>query len=116
MGSRISGQVMQCPTLVRAQFGADDRDYLDSFFAQMRIGISVAVIGDYHAWRDSDNIVAAVPLLTFRSVGVATSFNDAQRFQTERFRHHLNELFLFLSGGEIPRRTLDLQPSKAATC
>src|SRR5690349_9107234 len=77
-----------------AEFGTDDRDDLDPGLAQQGIGASVAVVGEHHTGCDGDEVVAAVPLLPFVSVGFAAEVDDPQARETQGGGYHVNERVL----------------------
>ena len=49
-------------TATAAEFGANDRDDLDPFFAQQSIRVRVSIVGKDDTRRRADKICAAIPL------------------------------------------------------
>src|SRR5690349_11604591 len=72
------------------ELGADDLDHLDAGLAQQRVRRGVAVVGDDDARLDGNQVVAAVPLLTFGVVHVAAGV-DRPQLGTERRLDDLQE-------------------------
>ncbi len=77
-----------------AEFRADDRDHLDAFLAQQRVGVRVAVVGVDHARRRADEVGAAVPLRALALVVAAAGLDDAQLLQAQRLGHDVHERLL----------------------
>ena len=73
------------------QLGADDGDHLDALLAQERVAVGVAVVGDHHARSQGNVVVAAVPLLALRGIGVAAGLDDAQLLEVERLGDDVDE-------------------------
>src|SRR5262245_4309277 len=67
------------------------RDHLDASLSQQRVRVRVAVVADDDAWRQRDNVVAVVPLLTLRLPCVATGLDRAELLQPERLFHDIEE-------------------------
>src|SRR4051794_10718989 len=65
-------------TTAATELGADDGDHFDACPAQQCVGVGVAVVGEHHSRFDSDEVVAAVPLLAFGVVGGAAGFDHPQ--------------------------------------
>ena len=51
------------PAAAGAELGAGDRDDLDAGLLEPGVGLDVALVGDRHARRDREGVVAVVPLL-----------------------------------------------------
>ena len=77
------------------QLAARYRDDFNPGLAQQRVGVHVAVVSHDHAGRDSQQVVAVVPLLAFGFVGVATGGDAAQRLQSQRLGDYFKKGFGF---------------------
>src|SRR5437879_4012796 len=76
-------------TATAAEFGANDRDDLDPFFAQQSIRVRVSIVGKDDTRRRADKICAAIPLRPLAHIGVATGLDHAQFLEAKRLGNHL---------------------------
>ena len=83
---------MQCPP-PRPRPSSAPRMVITSIagLAQQRVGVGVAVVGDDHARLERHDVVAVVPLLALRLVGVAAGRHRAQLLEPKRLRDHLEQ-------------------------
>src|SRR3954452_3797026 len=77
-------------TAAATELGADNGDHLDTGAAQQRVGVGVAVVGEHHPRFYGNQVVAAVPLLTFRVVGGATGLHDPYLPKPKAGGHHFD--------------------------
>src|SRR5581483_2307031 len=71
------------PAAPAPELAARDGDDLDPVPAQLRVGVDVALVGDDDAGRDSEHVVAVVPLLALGLELVAAGGQHADVLATE---------------------------------
>src|SRR6516225_9050541 len=71
-------------TATSPEFGANDRDHLNSGLAEQGVSISVAVVSENHAGRSTNEICAAVPLGALAHVVGAAGLDHAHGLETQR--------------------------------
>src|SRR5690606_32820835 len=75
------------------QFRPGDPQHLYARILETRVRLDVALVGDDDARRESERVVAVVPLLTFRDDGIETGVDDAKFPDTHGFGRRVEEQF-----------------------
>src|SRR5215213_2290030 len=86
-----------------AQFEAFDCDHLNARFAQLRVRVGVALVGNNDAGLDRDEVVAVVPLLPLGLVFVAAGRDHAHLRHAQGGTNRLNQPVLLLLDHEVVR-------------
>jgi hypothetical protein len=81
-----------------AELGPPDRDHLDPVVPQPRVRLDVALVGDDHARRQCEHVVAVLPLLPLGLVAVAAGLEQPHLWQVEHPRDRREQLVLVLDG------------------